>query len=83
MVVNLLNRKELSDVDWHLALVIKQITELCQTLDSVIFSHIPQEWNGVADCLAKWASEYMQDWNITDQRHLPLELSHELDQLVA
>ena len=44
-------------MDWHLALVIQQIIQLSNSLDSVSFKHIPREWNGVADCLAKWASE--------------------------
>ena len=46
------------------------------------FKHIPREWNGVADCLAKWASEQGPAWNVLDQRMLPLDLSQMLVQLV-
>ena len=70
------------DVDWHLALFIQQINQLCNSLDFVSFMHIPREWNSVADFLAKWASEHALDWNIIDHRMLPLDLSHKLAQLV-
>ena len=69
-------------VDWHLALVIQQIIQLCNSLDFVSFMHIPHEWNGVADCLAKWASEHGSAWNIIDRRMLTLDLSQMLVQLV-
>jgi len=44
--------------------------------------HIPHEWNGVADCLAKWAAEQGPARNILDLRMLPLDLSQMLIQLV-
>ena len=53
VVVNLLNSQNFVHVDWHLALIIQQIIQLCNSLDSMFFMHIPCEWNGVADCLAK------------------------------
>ena len=45
--------------------------------------HIPYEWNGVADCLAKWASKNVLDWNIIDRRMLPPDLSQKLVQFVG
>lgn len=51
--MNLLHNRNLLHVDWHLALVIQQIIQLCNSLDSMSFVHIPREWNSVADCLAK------------------------------
>ena len=69
-------------MDWHLAQVIQQIIQLSNSLDSVSFRQIPREWNGVADCLAKWASEQGLAWNVLDQRMLPLDLSQMLVQLV-
>ena len=82
VVVNLLNKRNYVTVDWHLAVVVQQIIQLCTSLDSVTFMHIPREWNGVADCLAKWASEHGPPWNIFDYTMLPLNLSQKLAQLV-
>ena len=82
VVVNLLHSRSLVHVDWHLALVIQQIIQLSNSLDSVSFKHIPREWNGVGDCLAKWASKKGPGWNVLDQRMLPLDLSQMLVQLV-
>ncbi|XP_059067440.1 uncharacterized protein LOC131858265 [Cryptomeria japonica] len=82
VVVNLLNKWTLDDVSWHLASVVKQILNLCASLDSITFNHIPREWDRVADCLAKWASDHMQNWNIVDRGQLPLDLSQKLDHLV-
>ena len=82
VVVNLLHSRSLVHVDWHLALVIQQIIQLSNSLDSVAFKHITREWNGVADCLSKWASEQGPAWNVLDQRMLPLDLSQMLVQLV-
>ena len=62
-------------MDWLLALVIQQIIQLCTSFDYVSFKHIPREWNGVADCLAKWVSEHGPPWNIFDHTMLPLDLS--------
>lgn len=55
MVVTLLNEQWFDDVNCHLALVIQQILRLCSSLEFVSFIHIHREWNGVADCLVKWA----------------------------
>ena len=58
------------------------IHHLSTSLESVSFTHIPREWNSVADCLAKWASDHMCNWNIVDKTQLPMGLSHHLDHLV-
>lgn len=60
----------------------EHILFLCASLESVTFTHIPQEWNGVADCLAKWASDHIQDCNLVDRGQLPPGLSQQLDHLV-
>ena len=72
----------LGHVYWHLAMVIQQIIQLYNSLDSMSFMHIPREWNGVVDCLAKWAFEHGLTWNIIDHRVLPFDLSQMLVQLV-
>ncbi|XP_057868067.2 uncharacterized protein LOC131075253 [Cryptomeria japonica] len=82
VVVNLLKRQYMDNVSWQLALIVEQILTLCASLEHVTFNHIPREWNGVADCLAKWASNHMHDWNLVDRGHLPPDLSHQLDHLV-
>lgn len=51
--MNLLNRRHLDDVSWHLSLIDEQSLNLCASLEFVTFTHIPREWNGVVDCLAK------------------------------
>ncbi|XP_057832730.2 uncharacterized protein LOC131043536 [Cryptomeria japonica] len=61
VVVNLLNRRHLDEVSWHLALIVDQILNLCASLESDSFTHIPRDWNEVADCLAKWASDHIHD----------------------
>lgn len=65
-----------------MALIVEQILTLCASLEHITFNHIPREWNGVADCLAKWASDHMHDWNLVDRGQLPPDLSHQLDHLV-
>lgn len=59
-----------------------QIHNLCTSLESITFTHIPREWNSVANCLAKWAVDHMCNWNIVDKTQLPMGLSHQLDHLV-
>ncbi|XP_059065899.1 uncharacterized protein LOC131857393 [Cryptomeria japonica] len=53
VVVSLLNRQHLDGVIWHLALIVDWILNLCASLEFVSFTHVPREWNGVTDCLAK------------------------------
>ncbi|XP_057826766.2 uncharacterized protein LOC131038370 [Cryptomeria japonica] len=43
VVVNLKNKKTFRDVSWHLALIVKQVLNLCASLDSISFTHIPRE----------------------------------------
>ncbi|XP_059071427.1 uncharacterized protein LOC131866290 [Cryptomeria japonica] len=82
VVVHLLSRQHSEEVSWKLALVVNQILNLCASLNSVTFTQIPREWNGVADSLAKWASDHMQNWNIVEKGQLPLGLSQQFDYLV-
>lgn len=49
----------------------------------VTFRHIHKEWNGVTDCLAKWAADFREGWSIEDRGQLSRELSQVLDQLVS
>ena len=51
-------------------------------MDGISFFHIPREWNGVADVLAKWASEKGTGWDISDRDDLPAEYGGILEQLV-
>lgn len=71
VMVNLLNKKNFDGVSWHLALIAKQILNLYASLECITFTHIPREWNGVSDCLAKWASDHIHDWNLVDRGQLP------------
>lgn len=80
--MTLLKRQQLEDATWHLVVIMNQILNLCASLDFVSFCHIPREWNGVVDCLAKWASNHLHDWNIMERVQLPLDFSQTLDQLV-
>ena len=80
--MNLLNSRNFEHVDWHLALVIQHIIQLCNSLDSMSFMHIPHEWNRGADFLTKWDFEHGLAWKIIDHRMLHLDLSQLLVQLV-
>ena len=51
-------------------------------LDWMSFSHIPREWNGVVDVLAKWASEKGVGWDISDRDDLPLDYVGAFEQIV-
>ncbi|XP_059064386.1 uncharacterized protein LOC131856563 [Cryptomeria japonica] len=66
IVVNLLNRWHLDGVSWHFVFIVEQILNLFASLESVTFTHIPREWNGLAGCLAKWASDHIHHWNLVD-----------------
>ena len=69
----MLNNQSLENVNWKLASLARQILSLCSTLDSVSFRHIAYEWNKVADCLAKWASENVDSWDISGRNESPSE----------
>ena len=51
-------------------------------LDWISFCHILREWNGVADILAKWASEKGAGWDISSRDDLPAEYGRNFEQLV-
>ena len=82
IVVDILNNQGLEDVSWHLASVARQILSLCQSLDTIAFHHIPREWNSVADCLAKWASNNEGNWDINSRDELPAEYREIIDQML-
>ena len=82
VVICLLNQQHFEVVSWRLTLITDQIHNLCTYLESVTFTNIPREWNSVANCLVKWASNHMYNWNIVDKIQLSMGLSHHLDHLV-
>ena len=82
IVVDMLNSQILENVSWQLAILARQTLSLCNSLDSVSFCHIPREWNRVADCLAKWASENEDGWDISGREELPDEFSGTIEQLI-
>ena len=82
IVVDTLNNQRLEDASWQLASLARQILSLCSSLDSVSFRHIPREWNRVADCLAKWASEKMDRWDINGRDELPFDYCEIMDKLL-
>ena len=63
-------------------MIVDQIHTLCTSLEYVTFIHIPREWNSIANCLAKWTSNHIHNWNIVDKTQLPMGLSHQVDHLV-
>lgn len=63
-MIDFLNDQHLEGVSWQLALVVKHILNLGSLVDHISFLHIPCEWNKVVDCLAKWASEGLDKWDI-------------------
>ena len=82
IVVDILNKQSLENVNWRLASLARQILCLCGPLDSVSFHHIPREWNRVADCLAKWASKNVDGWDIRGRDDLPADYCGIIDQLL-
>ena len=82
IVVDMLNNQKLEDVSWQLASLARQILSLCSSLVSISFRHIPREWNRVADCLAKWATENVGRWDINGRDELPSEYGEIIDQMV-
>ena len=80
IVIDMLNNQSLENVNCKLASLARQTLSLCSSLDSVC--HIPREWNRVADCLAKWASENVDGWNINGRDELPWEYHEIFDHLL-
>ena len=78
----MLNNQSLEDVNWKLASLARQILSLCSSLDSISFHHIPHKWNRVVDCLAKWASENVDRWDINGRDELPSKYCEIIDQLL-
>lgn len=66
-----------------MSLVFNQTLLFFTSLEFVSFNYIPQEWNKATDYLAKWVFDHVQDWNIMDREKLPLDLSHDLDDIVS
>ena len=52
-------------------------------MDLVSFIHISREWNRVADCLAKWASEDIDGRRNEDWEQLPYKLSQDLERILV
>ena len=82
VVIRLLNQQHFEVVSWKLVFIANYIYNLSTSLEFVTFTHIPREWNSVVDCLVKWASDLMCNWNIVDKTQLSMGLSHQLDHLV-
>ena len=82
IVVDMLNNQSLENFNWRLSSLARQTLSLCSSLDFVSFRHIPREWNRGADCLAKWASKNVDDWNINGRDDLPWEYREIVDQLL-
>ena len=45
----------------------QQILQISSLMELVTFVHIPREWNRAANCLAKWASEHAEEWELVPQ----------------
>ena len=59
LVIRLLNQQHSKVVSWKLALIADHIHHLSTSFESITFTRIPREWNSVAECLAKWASNHV------------------------
>uniref|UniRef100_A0A0D6QWK3 RNase H type-1 domain-containing protein n=1 Tax=Araucaria cunninghamii TaxID=56994 RepID=A0A0D6QWK3_ARACU len=66
IIINLLKTHHLDNAHWRLNLVVQQIFQICCNLEFISFVHIPREWNRVADCLAKWASQFQGNWLLAE-----------------
>ena len=82
IVVDMINNQRVDDSSWQIASLVREILHLSSFLDGISFCHIPREWNGVADVLAKWASEKGIGWDISDRDDLPADYGRTLEQLV-
>ena len=82
IVVDMINNQRVDDSSWQIASLVREILHLSNFLDGISFCHIPREWNGVADVLAKWASEKGTGWDIFDRDDLPADYGRTLEQLV-
>ncbi|XP_059066340.1 uncharacterized protein LOC131061549 [Cryptomeria japonica] len=83
ILVNLLLQRKMSEVSWQLSVLVQQILQVSSVMDSVSFTHIPREWNRAADCLAKWASEDVDDRRIDEWEQLPYELCQDLEKILV
>ena len=68
--------------NWKIASIVREILHLSSLLDWISFCHIPREWNGVVDILAKWASEKGASWDISSRDDLPTKYDEIFEQLV-
>ena len=82
IVVDMINNQRVDDSSWKIASLVREILHLSSFVDGISFCHIPREWNGVADVLAKWASEKGTGWDISDRDDLPTDYGGILEQLV-
>ena len=82
ILINLLKENKMFDINWQLARIVQQILQVSSRLVEVSFVHIPREWNRVADCLAKWASEHVGVWKVEDRMQVSQDLRHDLDRLL-
>ena len=53
IVVDMINNQSVDDSNWKIAAIVREILHLSSFLDWISFCHIPREWNGVVDILAK------------------------------
>ena len=82
IVVDMINNKSVEDSNWKIASIVREILHLSSFLDWISFCHIPREWNGVADVLAKWASEKGAGWDISNRDDLPADYVGAFEQIV-
>ena len=72
----------MDDSNWQIASIVREILHLTGLLDWISFCHILREWNGVADILAKWASEKGVGWDISSRDDLLADYGEIFEQLV-
>ena len=64
-------------------MIVQQILQVSSLIDLVSYVHIPREWNRMANCLAKWASEAIDGQKIHEWEQMPYELCHDLERILA
>ena len=83
VLVNMLLERKTSNISWQLSLIVKHILQVSSLMDSIHYAHIPREWNRVADCLAKWASEAIDGRKIEEREQMPYELCQDFEMILA
>ena len=79
IIVDMINKQRVDDSSWKIASLVREILHLSSFVDGISFCHIPREWSGVVDVLAKWALEKGTGWDISTRDDLPTDCGGTLE----